>query len=74
MEKAVSNAMESIHKHPNIKQFLLSHEGSFMWCTGPEIDTLVRLTDEDGHSGASFACCMQLCKAILINESKQPQP
>ena len=46
-------------------------ETGFMFSNEPVIREIERLTDSDGHSGASFGCCCRNVYHRLMKERKQ---
>ena len=77
-QKCVENMHKKIKDNKLTEEFLnISFDGTefkkngFMFHTKPVITKIDRLTDSDGHSGASFACCCHNVYAILKKEKKQ---
>lgn len=67
-ENCVNNMMSHIQKDDSLKEYVIKGPPSdkgFMWDRNEHINKLARLTDNDGHSGASFACCMRECQKRL---------
>ena len=67
-ENCVNNMMLHIQKDESLKEYVIKGPPSdkgFMCDRNEHINKLVRLTDSDGHSGASFACCMRECQKRL---------
>jgi len=65
-ERSMYNVVLS---NPDIKRWLVNfnpeeHDG-FMWTYHPMLVKLGRLTDGDGHSGASFACTVRKVQEML---------
>ena len=67
-EKCVNNMMTHIKADNSLKKYVLTgppEDKGFMWDRNEQINKLVLLTYKDGHSGASFACCMRECQKRL---------
>lgn len=67
-EKCVNNMMTHIMADSSLKAYVIKGppaDKGFMWDRNDHINKLAELTDKDGHSGASFACCMRECQKRL---------
>ena len=67
-EKCVNNMMMHIMADSSLKAYVIKGppaDKGFMWDRNDHINKLAELTDKDGHSGASFACCMRECQKRL---------
>ena len=72
-EKCVNNMMEHILADSSLKAYVMEgppENKGFMWEQNENINKLAVLTESDGHSGASFACCMRACQERLIEKFK----
>lgn len=47
--------------------------GGFLFCNHEVISKISELTEEDGHSGSSFACCCNNVYFRLVREKKKQQ-
>tara|TARA_A200000113_G_C8583751_1_gene263544 strand:- start:191 stop:457 length:267 start_codon:yes stop_codon:yes gene_type:complete len=64
---AVNLMINSINSDNNMRDFFLNftpdENKGYAWSQNPRykyyVNILDRLTDETGHSGASFACCLR---------------
>ena len=71
MDRCINNMMAHIRADNNIMDYVIkgpNGDQGFMWDKSPHLDKLSNLTDADGHSGASFACCVRACQARLRQE------
>ena len=69
-ERCVKNAMTFLRNNPELADFVRSFsndETGFMWSADPRLGTISQALDADGHSGASFACCLRACQSRLQN-------
>lgn len=81
MEKEILNMLLIVNSNPDIRKWMIEYnpdgDGNkgFMFPKSPssELEKLVNLTDSDGHSGASFACCCRQVQNILLKDSAQPE-
>ncbi len=66
--KCVDNAMAFLEANPELADFVKkfnNDDTGFMWSADPRVSTIADSLDSDGHSGASFACCMRACQHKL---------
>ena len=77
-QTCIQNMYTQIKKHDLTEDFLnlfmyddtLKTRG-ILFCESPIIVKLSMITGDDGHSGASFACCCRNVYAMLRREQKQ---
>ena len=72
-DRCIANMMSHINNNTELLEYVIHgppEETGFMWDNSPLIAELANLTDSDGHSGASFACCLRACQSKLRNGSK----
>lgn len=65
-EKCVMNMLNAIRTlglHDFVRDF--DHEEGFMWSNDQRIYDIGEKVMSDGHSGASFACCLRQCQQLL---------
>lgn len=65
-EKCVKNMLSAIRTlglHDFVRDF--DHEEGFMWSNDKRIYDIGDKVISDGHSGASFACCLRQCQQLL---------
>ena len=75
-EKCVNNMMDHIMADPSMKEYVKRGPPpgkGFMWDTNHHLNKLSILTDKDGHSGASFACCLRACQ-LKLRAEQEPVP
>ena len=73
MDPQVQNMMKSIHKLGlvnYVKHF--DDENGFMWTSDSRTYDIGNDVLSDGHSGASFACCLRECQYFLKNPNEIP--
>ena len=68
LHRYVANMLKVIMKDDKLKAFVISHEEPFMFDKSKMLTDLDIALSSDGHSGASFACCLRQCQALLIQE------
>lgn len=69
--KCVQNMLNFIKTDNDLVYFVKhfnNNETGFMFCSDPRIIAISNAVDADGHSGASFACCLRNCQYILNTE------
>ena len=67
-DRCIANMMCHINNDTELLEYVKRgppEETGFMWDSSPLIHKLAALTDSDGHSGASFACCLRACQTKL---------
>ena len=71
--KCIHNMKDKIKKNGLTNPFitLVHNQESVMLCEDPLIYKISDLVDEDGHSGASFACCCRAVYSILLEEQQK---
>ena len=71
--KCINNMKHKIKVNGLTNDFikLLHEQTSIMLCEDPLIYKISDLVDEDGHTGASFACCCHSVWQILLEEQKK---
>ncbi len=79
-QKCLDNMYQKIKDNNLTDQFLniniathIFKKKGFMFSNESVIREIERLTDSDGHSGASFGCCCRNVYHRLIKERKQQQ-
>lgn len=77
-QKCVQNMYEKIKQHGLQKEFLNVNSNQeefkktgFLFCNEDVMSKICDLTEEDGHSGCSFACCCRNVYTMLQRERKQ---
>lgn len=76
-QKCIQNMYTQIKEHDLTDEFLnLFQNGDYLkrgiiFCDAPIISKINDITDDDGHSGASFACCCHMVYAKMKREQKQ---
>jgi hypothetical protein len=69
LEKASINMMKIIKSDPDLYTWFVNYNpaesSGFMYDTHPNVIRISTLVESDGHSGASFAVCMRMCKQKL---------
>ena len=76
-QKCIQNMYTQIKEHDLTEQFLnlFRNDGNLkrgvMFCDAPVILKIIDITQDDGHSGASFACCCHNVYAKFRQEEKQ---
>ena len=69
--QCVQNMLNFIKTDNELVHFVKNfndNETGFMFCRNPIINAISDAVDSDGHSGASFACCLRNCQNILQTE------
>ena len=68
--KCVTN-MKNVVENNNLTEWLVTYVPDpnlgFMWSSHKNIDIISVAVAKDGHSGASFACCMRQVQSELKN-------
>ena len=74
MEEAINNMMQKINNDQELYEWFINYEPDdnkgYMWSNHPNINKISNLVDSDGHSGASFAICLQETKKRFMNIHK----
>ena len=76
-QKCIQNMYTQIKEHHLTEEFLnlFRNDGNLkrgvMFCDAPVILKIIDITQDDGHSGASFACCCHNVYAKMRREQKQ---
>jgi len=69
-EYCVAN-MKNVVKNNNLTEWLVTYvpdpNCGFIWSSHKNIDIISRAVAKDGHSGASFACCIRQVQSELKN-------
>ena len=63
--KNMLNAIRTLGLHDFVRDF--DNEQGFMWSNDQRIYDIGEKVMSDGHSGASFACCLRRCQQWLKN-------
>lgn len=76
LDQSVQHMLQFLNENPNIKEFVKNFDDNqkgFMFSSHPYIYAISAspLVDQDGHSGASFACCLRQCQQILNRSPSQ---
>jgi len=73
MEPQVQNMMNSI-RNLGLADFVknFDDDDGFIWSCDPRVDHIGQAVCDDGHSGASFACCLRDCQYFLKNPNEIP--
>ena len=77
-QKCIQNMYTQIKEHHLTEEFLnlFRNDGNLkrgvIFCDAPVILKIIDITQDDGHSGASFACCCHKVYAKFRQEEKQP--
>ena len=62
-----SNMIKVLNENPELKSWFIAFDPpNYMFNSHPNLHKLSKLTDADGHSGASFALCCQSVKRKLL--------
>jgi hypothetical protein len=79
-QRCVQNMYAKIKEH-GLEEAILNQKsdedefdyerGGFLFCNHEIISKISELTEEDGHSGSSFACCCNNVYYRLVREKKQ---
>jgi hypothetical protein len=77
LDQSVQHMLQFLNENPNIKEFVKNfndNERGFMFSNHPYIYVIGSspLVDQDGHTGATFACCLRECQQILNNSPPPP--
>ncbi len=67
-QRCVENAMAFLEARPELADFVKkfsNDDTGFVWSADPRISAIAEGLDKDGHSGASFACCLRACQQKL---------
>ena len=70
---AEKKPLEPLYTRKDLADFVRdfnNNDTGFMFCPDSRIDELNELLDSDGHSGASFACCLRKCQKLLREQQK----
>lgn len=77
-QKCVQNMYEKIKRHELQEEFLNVNSNQeefkktgFLFCNEDVMSKICDLTEEDCHSGSSFACCCRNVYTMLQRERKQ---
>ncbi len=65
----IKNILTFLHSHPTIESFVKNFENNetgFMFSDDPQLKLIMDAVEEDGHTGASFACTLRACQSILL--------
>ena len=76
-ERCVKNAMTFLRNNPELAEFVRTFsndETGFLLSADPRLGTIEQALDADGHSGASFACCLRACQSKLRNMTLEGPP
>jgi len=81
LDKEIKNMLLIVNQYPRIRKWMIEYnpdgDGNkgflFPRICSEEYKRLGDLTENDGHSGASFACCCRHVQKILLNDSAQPE-
>lgn len=75
MDGCIERALVYIRSKPELVEFVRTFDGEsgFMFTQDPRITEIDNALDSDGHSGASFACCLRGCQQILKEENLKEQ-
>lgn len=70
-DKCVENALRYIRSKPELVSFVRDFDENmgFMFSSDARLRDIDNALDSDGHSGASFACCLRECQRILRKET-----
>lgn len=70
--KCEQNMISKINQFPELKNWLISFKPDknkgFMYTEHENIQKISKLVEDDGHSGASFACCLRSVQAQLQSD------
>ena len=68
--KATNNMVEKIvnYHDKSLMQWVIDYVPikGYMFNNNPQLKIISELVDEDGHSGASFACCLHNARKQII--------
>lgn len=72
LDDSVQHMLQFLNENTNIKEFVKNFDDNkkgFMFSSHPYVHAISSspLVEQDGHSGASFACCLRQCQKILNN-------
>jgi hypothetical protein len=73
-EPCVANMLAKIRSLELVDFVINFNESSgFMWSNDERVNKIGNSTLNDGHSGASFACCLRQCQQILRQEKAKKE-
>ena len=75
MDGCVKRALVYIRSKPELIEFVRDFDEptGFMFSSDARVTEIDEALDSDGHSGASFACCLRVCQQTLRDETRKNQ-
>ena len=65
----IKNILTFLQSQPEIESFVKHYENNetgFMFSQDSRLKLIMDAVDNDGHTGASFACTLRACQSILL--------